>query len=515
MKRLIATLSAASMLAGCSMQPTYQRPEAPVPVFWPQGDAYLAQSERSLASLDYTQVFADRRLQTIITDALATNRDLRQAAANIASARAQYRIQRANLLPEISGSGGVTVRKGPQAGLGGVGNPGGGNQGGGNQGGGNNSGGGNGGGGLFLGGSDETQTFYTAQVGATAFEIDLFGRVRSLNDAALNQYFATEAAARATRLALVGDIATGWLTYGADKSLLAIAQDTVDSAKRSVDLTEARLKGGVAPRTDLRQAQTVLEQARADLAEQQTALAQDVNRLRLLVGADFDTALLPQSIEDATSRLGEVPAGLSSDILLRRPDVVQAEYQLRSMNAQIGAARAALFPRISLTAVLGLASTSLSGLFDGDGFNWQVSPNVSYPIFRAGAGRAGVAQAEAEEQASLANYEKTIQTAFREVADALARRGTIDRQLAAVRALTDATQDTYNLAIARYKGGIDTYLQSLDAQRSLYTARRSLVQVQLTRATNLATLYQALGGDSTLVASKNGPVPVQDASDVP
>ena len=509
MKKLILLLSAASLIPGCSMQPTYERPQAPIPASWPTGDAYLASSEAGLPALDFHQVFADERLQWLIADALRNNRDLRQAAANIASARAQYRIQRADLLPQIDANGGATVSHGSAGGVNfgsgpGTGNPNG------NPNGGN----GNPGGQPVVSNGDDTQTFYTASVGATAFEIDLFGRVRSLSEAALDQYFATEAAARSTRLALVGDIATGWLTYGADKSLLAIAQDTLDSAQKSVDLTTARLKGGVAPRTDLRQAQIVLEQARADLAQQKTALAQDINRLRLLVGADFDTNVLPTSIDDATSHLGPVPAGLDSGILLRRPDVVQAEYQLRSMNAQIGAARAALFPRISLTALLGLASTSLSGLFDGDGFNWQVRPNVSYPIFRAGAGVAGVAQAEAEHDAALANYEKTIQTAFREVADALARRGTIDEQVAAVQSLTDATQDNYRLSYARYKGGIDSFLQSLDAQRSLYSARRSLVQVKLTRGTNLATLYQALGGDSTLDATANGPVPVGQAAAV-
>ncbi|MBW4331585.1 efflux transporter outer membrane subunit [Stakelama sp. CBK3Z-3] len=495
MKRLIAFLTAGSLLAGCSMEPSYVRPDAPIPASWPQGDAYLKQSERGLASVDFEQVFADPRLQSLIGQALINNRDLREAAANIASARAQYRIQRADLLPTISASAGSTTSNGSTSSYA-------------------TSGNGTGTGSVTAdNGGDDTQTYYTANVGTTSFEIDLFGRVRSLSDAALNQYFATEAAARSTRLALVGDIATGWVTYGADKSLLAIAQDTLESAQKSVELTRARLQGGVAPRTDLRQAETVAEQARADLAQQRTALAQDINRLRLLIGADFDTDALPGSIDDATAKLGDVPAGLDSSVLLRRPDVVQAEYQLRSMNGQIGAARAALFPTISLTALVGIASDSLSGLFDGDNFTWQVSPSATYSIFQAGAARANVAQAEAEQQAALATYEKTIQTAFREVADALARRGTIDDQVAAVRALTDATQDTYNLAFARYRGGIDTFLATLDAQRSLYSARQSLVQVKLTRATNLATLYQALGGDSTLVATANGPVAPETAGD--
>jgi multidrug efflux system outer membrane protein len=234
------------------------------------------------------------------------------------------------------------------------------------------------------------------------------------------------------------------------------------------------------------------------VAEQTTALAQDVNAMQLLLGAPVDPALLPRSIEEATPSLAELPAGLDSSILLRRPDVVQAEYELRAANAEIGAARAALFPRISLTGLLGLASTSLSGLFGGGAFNWSASAGVDYPIFSGGAGRAGVRLTEAQRDAALNSYERAIQIAFREVADALARRGTIDEQLRATRALTNAAADTYALAQARYNGGIDPFLASLDAQRSLYSARRTLALTQLTRASNLVSLYRALGGDAAL-----------------
>ncbi|GAA4776889.1 AdeC/AdeK/OprM family multidrug efflux complex outer membrane factor [Stakelama sediminis] len=479
-------------LSACSLEPAYHRPEAAVPPSWPVGSAYLHQSEASLPSVSYQEIFTDPRLQKLIKLALANNRDLRVAAANIASARAQYRIQRANRLPEIDASAGATVAHGSSgtttSATGGTGST----------------------TGTAITGGSGTNTYYTADVGTTAFEIDLFGRLKSLSDAALNQYFATEAGARATRLALVASIANAWLQHAADSSLLGIAQETVKSAQKSVSLTQSRLNGGIAPRTDLRQAQLILSQAQADLAASQTALAQDANLMRLLVGTDVDASLLPDNIGKASDTLRELPAGLNSTILLRRPDVVQAEYQLKSMNAQIGVARAALFPRISLTAVLGLASGSLRGLFDGDGFNWSVRPSASYPIFQAGAGRAGVAQARAERDAALATYEKTIQTAFREVADALARRGTIDGQLAATQRLESESQDYYTLSDARYRGGIDTFLQSLTAQRSLYSAQRSLVQVELTRANNLVTLYQVLGGDQTLDATANGPVPVTE-----
>jgi multidrug efflux system outer membrane protein len=472
--RRFALLLAATSLGACSMAPKYVRPELPVPPSWPVGDSYLKQSEAALPAIGYRDIFRDPRLQALIEQALTNNRDLRIAAANIAAARAQYRIQRAELLPEVGASAGAT-----------------------------RSDAGNGSG---------ARTNFSVDGGITAFELDLFGRVRSLSTAAQNSYFATEAAARATRLTLVGDIATAWLSYGADKSLLAIAQETAANAQRSVDLTRARLNGGIAPRTDLRQAETILASAQADLAQQTTDLAQDVNALQLLVGAPIDPSLLPASIDEAGKTVAELPAGLDSGVLLRRPDVVQAEYQLRSANAEIGAARAALFPRISLTAVLGFASNALSGLFSGGSFNYSTGANASYSIFNAGAGRANVRLSEAQRDAALAGYEKAIQTAFREVSDALARRGTIADQTRASQALVSASADNYRLSDARYRGGIDTFLQSLDAQRSLYSARQQLVSTQLTAATNLVTLYRVLGGDATLDATASGPKPVGGAT---
>ncbi len=513
MRSPLLILAASTVLAGCSLAPKYVRPALPTPVSWPVGDAYLRQSEAALPAFTYRDVFRDPRLQQIIVQALANNRDLRVAAANIAATRAQYRIQRADLLPQIDASGRYSYSGGGNGarstatsntgtGTGGTGT-----------GTGTGTGGtGTGTGGTGTGGtvvsSSSSNSAFSVDLGTTAFELDLFGRIRSLTGAALNRYFETEAAARATRLTLVGDIADAWLTYASDQSLLKIAQDTVASSQRSVTLTQARLRGGVAPRTDLRQAQQILFTAQSDLATQKTALAQDINALQLLVGAPVDAALLPASIEQALPTVATLPAGLDSGILLRRPDVVQAEYELRATNAEIGAARAELFPRVSLTGLLGFASSALTSLFSGGAFNYSVAPSISYPIFRAGAGVANVEYTKAQRDAALATYEKSIQTAFQETADALARQGTIADQLAANVNFAAAAQDTYRLSDARYRGGIDTFLSSLDAQRSLYTAQRNLVATQLVGASNRVTLYRVLGGDSTLEATANGPRPV-------
>ena len=511
--RLILALAlGGSALAGCSMEPKYVRSDLPVPPSWPVGDAYLRQSESSLPAITYRDVFRDRRLQTLIDQALANNRDLRVAAANIAAARAQYRIQRADLFPAVDASGRYTYSGGGDgarsvASSGSTGNTG------------TGTGTGTGGTGTGMGGtgtgtgtvtttSGSSNSAFSAQVGTTAFELDLFGRIRSLSRAALDRYFATEAAARATRLTLVGDIADAWLTYAADRSLLKIAQDTATSAQVSVRLTRARLEGGISPRTDLRQAEQILETANADLAEQTTLVAQDANALQLLVGAPIDAALLPTSIDEAQATIATLPAGLDSGILLRRPDVVQSEYELRAYNAEIGAARAALFPRISLTGLVGFASTALSSLFSGGAFNYSVAPSVTYPIFQAGAARNNVRYTEAQRDAALATYEKTIQTAFQETANALARQGTLAAQLRAQTNFQAAAADTLRLVNARYQGGIDTFLSSLDAQRSFYTAQRTLVATTLVGASNRVTLYRVIGGDSSLETTPQGPQPV-------
>lgn len=479
-----AALVLAGLLAGCSMAPKYVQPDLPVPPSWPVGDAYLAQSEAALPVMSYREVFADPRLVQVIEQALANNRNLRIAAANIAAARAQSRIQSAAQLPRIDFGAGRTQFDNGTA-----------NQ---NR---NQD--------IDIGNSPSASPStagrrYTADLSATGFEIDLFGRLASLSDAAQNRYFGTEAAARATRLTLIGDVADAWLTYAADAALLKLAEDTASAAREQVKLTRLRLDGGIAPRTDLRQAEQVLTTAEADIARQTTALAQDANALQLLVGTPVDPALLPQSFGDAAEAVRALPAGVDSAILLRRPDVMQAEYTLRAANADIGAARAALFPRITLTALGGLSSNLLSNLFTGAAFNYSAAANVRYSLFAGGAAQAGVDQSEAQRDAALAGYERAIQIAFRDVADALARRGTITAQLAANRAAVEAADDSFRLADLRYRGGIDSFLASLDAQRAAYQAQRTLLASQLIEASNRVTLYRALGGET---ATQGTPAP--------
>jgi multidrug efflux system outer membrane protein len=314
----------------------------------------------------------------------------------------------------------------------------------------------------------------------------------------LNRYFATEAGARSTRLTLVADIANAWLDYAADSTLLRISTETAAAAEKSVRLTRIRLDGGIAPRTDLDQSEQILSAAQADLARQRTAVAQDANALQLLVGGPVDPALLSGSIDEAFGTIAAVRPGLDSYVLLRRPDVVQAEYELRSANANIGAARAALFPRITITGLLGFASSALLKLFSAGAFGWSAGADASYTIFQAGGGHANVRLTEAQQRAAVASYQGTIQAAFRDVADALARRGTINDEIAARQRQQAATGDAYLLTEARYREGIDPFLTVLDAQRSYYAAQQTLVSTKLTAAQNIVATYQAVGGDALL-----------------
>jgi multidrug efflux system outer membrane protein len=479
MKRTVAVLTLFAT-ACVSMEPKLGAPDPAVPPSWPVGDAYLVRSEAALPAVTYRDIFGDPRLQALIAQALVNNRDLMIAAANIDAARAQYVIQRAQQFPQLDANAGVTLTGNRSNGS-------------------SNNGSSNNGSGSGSGSSSKGVTAnFTAGLSVPSFELDLFGRLRSLTHAQLEQYLATEAGARATRLTLVANVANAWLDYASDTSLLLIAEQTASAAQKSVRLTRLRLEGGIAPRTDLSQAEQILDQAEADLAQQKTAVAQDVNALGLLVGTQVDANLLPASIDEAGATVGELPAGISSDVLLRRPDVVQAEYQLRAANADIGAARAALFPRISLTGLLGFASSALTSLFTGGAFGGQASANAAYTIFQAGAGHANVRLTEAQRNAALATYQRTIQTAFREVSDALARRGTMDQQLAATQQRQAAAADVAMLEEARYREGIDSYLNFLDAQRSYYAVQQVLVQTKLTAAQNRVALYSSLGGDALL-----------------
>ncbi|MDO9362262.1 MAG: efflux transporter outer membrane subunit [Sphingopyxis sp.] len=464
----ILLLAGTLMLAGCSLAPKTVLPTPPVPQSWPLGDAYLLQSEAALPILSYKSVFTDPRLQSLADQALANNRDLRVAYANVAAARAQVRVTRSGQFPEVGISAGAGYSD-------------------------NNGSAGNSGGDFSLRG------------GITAFELDLFGKLANATEADRNRALGTEAASRTVRLALIANLADAWATYGADRDLLKIAEDTAANARESVRLTKARLDGGVAPRTDLRQAEQILATAEDSIAQQRTALAQDENLIRLLVGGDIDCSLLPAGLTEVTSTIVSLPAGVSSEILLRRPDVIEAEYGLRAANADIGVARAQLFPSISLTGLLGFASNALPGLFDSGAFSWSAGGDATATIFDAGGRRAGVAVSEAQRDAALAGYEGAIQTAFREVADALAVQGTIAERVRAAAANSEAAADTAMLTDARYKGGVDSFLSSLDAQRSLYSARRSEIGTQLLLAQTRIALFRALGGDSAAGSTTPNP----------
>ena len=478
MRRPLALAAAGLALAGCTLEPRYQRPAPAVPTTWPTGRAYgEPPAAEALPILSYRDVFHDPRLLALIERALVQNQNLRATAANVQIARAQYRIQRAGLFPSVDAQGSVVHNRDRR-------------------------------------GSDpaaDVERDYAANLGA-AFEIDLFGRLRSLSHAAQEQYLATDAGARAARLALVGEVARAYLTLAADRTSLLIAEETVASAGRTVSLTEARLKGGVSARTDLAQAQTVLQQARSDMARLATEVAQDRNALELLVGGPVADAELPAGIEEADGTLAEIPAGLDSRILLRRPDVLEAEHRLRSANAQIGAARAAFFPTISLTGLAGYASPQLDGLFSGRNFTWRSEGAAALPIFTGGAALAGLSGSRAQRELAVAAYQNAVQSAFRDVADALARRGTMHDQLEAQEAFAAAAESAYDLSLARYRAGVETFLETLVAQRTLYVARQSLALTRLAQAQNLVDLYVALGGDAGLEALPLRPAAAKRAS---
>jgi multidrug efflux system outer membrane protein len=330
----------------------------------------------------------------------------------------------------------------------------------------------------------------------SSYELDLFGRVRSLKDQALQQFFATGEARRSVQISLVAEVANNYLTLAADRERLKLAKDTLTSQQTSYELVRSRYEAGMSSALDLHQAQTSVDAARVDIARFTTFVAQDENALNLVVGSPVPADLLPGALSETLTAVKELQPGLPSDVLLRRPDILQAEDLLKGANANIGAARAAFFPRITLVSSVGFGSDDLGGLFTGGSFVWKFAPQITLPIFNAGSNRANLEVAEVDRDIAVAQYEKAIQTAFREVADALALRGTIYDQLAAQRSLTDATSESYRLSQARYEKGVDSYLNVLDSQRSFYSAQQGLISVNLTRLSNLVTLYKVLGGGS-------------------
>jgi len=466
---ILALLLAGSALSACNLAPNYVRPSGAVPAALPEGGVYprAATDAPDVTAIGWRDFFTDDRLRQVIQLGLDNNRDLRVAAANVLQARAQYRVQRADILPSISANGSATYTNSASAAA--------------------TTGGAAG------GGSTDIQ-YFQANVGFSAFELDLFGRLRNLSKAALEQYFATEEAQRTTRISLIAEIATAWLTLASDQDQLRLSQNTLKTFEQTLDLTRAQFRIGIASELESRQAETNYQAARNDIAALQTKIAQDQNALNLLVGTTVTADLLPAALGDGRVTRDALPANLSSEVLLRRPDVLQAEHQLIAQNANIGAARAAFFPRISLTAALGTISSGLTGLFGAGTGTYNVAPSVALPLFDAGRNKGNLDYAKASQQAAVATYEKTIQTAFREVADALAQRGTIDEQVSAQTARASAAQVAAKLSDARYRAGVDSFLVALDAQRTAYAAEQQLVTTRTTRSSNLIELYRALGG---------------------
>jgi multidrug efflux system outer membrane protein len=451
-------------VSGCTMAPRYTRPDAPVPAQWPTGAAYKetksATSAPVAAELPWREFFTDERLQKIIGIALDNNRDLRVAALNVERARALYGIQRAGLLPSVNAVGMMSKQGIPAD--------------------------------LSTTGYAMTAEQYSVNLGITSWEIDFFGRIRSLKDQALEEYLATEDARRSAQISLVSAVAQAYLTMAADRENLKLVASTLETQEASYKLIRKRYDVGLSSGLDLLRAQSQVDTARGDVARYTQLTAQDENALNLLVGSPLPQELLTSDL-GSVNPPKEISPGLSSELLLRRPDVLAAEHQLKADNANIGAARAAFFPRISLTTAIGTASADLSGLFKAGQGTWLFAPQIMMPIFDARTWSA-YDVTKVEKEISIAQYEKVIQTAFREVADALAVRGTVNQQIAAQQSLVGAVAETYRLSNARYTRGIDSYLSVLDAQRSLYGAEQVLIILRLVRIVNTVTLYKVLGG---------------------
>jgi len=453
-------------LEGCSLAPQYTQPQAPIPAEWPQGAAY--KDTRSISGaptvpeLSRQEFFADEKLHKIIEIALSNNRDLRLAALNVERARALYGIQRAELFPAVNAVGAWGKQRRSTD--------------------------------LISPGDPRTIEQYSVDLGIAAWEIDFFGRIRSLKDRALEEYLSTEQARRSAQIALVSEVVRVYMTLAADRGNLKLARSTLETQHASYILIQRRYEIGLANELDLRRAQTRVDAARRDEARFTQLAAQDQNALNLLAASPVPENLLPADLRSVTPPK-EISPGLSSEVLMNRPDIVAAEHRLKGAYAFIGAARAALFPRISLTTSVGTASDELSGLFSSGSGTWNFAPQIVLPIFDARTW-AALRVSKADREIILTQYEKAIQTAFREVADALAVQGTINQQVSAQQSLVNAVAETYRLSNKRYTMGIDSYLGVLDAQRSLYAAQRVLIALHLARFANQVRLYAVLGGGS-------------------
>ena len=451
-------------LGGCTLAPKYSRPASPVPAEWPTGAAYsetkTASSASAVTNMSWREFINDERLQKIIETALNNNRDLRLAALNVERARAYYGIRRAELLPAVNAVGSMSKALVPAD--------------------------------LSTTESAMTTEQYSVNLGIISWEIDFFGRIRSLKDQALEEYLATDDARRSAQIMLVSAVAQAYLTLAAERENLKLVTSTLETQEATYKMIRKRYDVGLGSELDIRRAQSQVDMARVNFARYTQLTAQDENTLNLLVGSPISSSLLPAEL-DSISPPKEISSGLSSELLLRRPDILAAEHRLKAANANIGAARAAFFPRISLTTAIGTASADLSGLFKSGQGTWSFTPQIIMPIFDARMWSA-YDVTKVEKEISVAQYEKVIQTSFWEVADALAVRGTVEQQIAAQQSLVYAFAETYRLSNARYTKGIDSYLSVLDAQRSLYGAQQGVISLHLARLVNQVTFYKVLGG---------------------
>ncbi|WP_411883707.1 efflux transporter outer membrane subunit [Polaromonas sp. YR568] len=459
----LSLFAAAMLLAGCvNLAPAYQQPAAPVPAAFP-ATGLSAPEAQAPASIGWREFFVDARLRRVVELTLANNRDLRVAALNIERARAQYGIARADAWPSVNL--GAAASRARTSGT--------------------------------TGSTSTLATQYSVNLGLVSYELDLFGRVRNLGDAALESYFSVDETRRSVQISLVAEVASAWLALEADTQRLKLAQDTLASQKKSFELIERSHALGAQSGLALAQAQTTVDSARLQAATYDSQVEQDRNALALLAGGPLPDELLPTPGTPLSAPVAQLlvpPAGLPSSVLLQRPDVLAAEHVLRASNADIGAARAAFYPRISLTGAAGTASNTLSGLFKSGSSTWSFVPSISLPIFDGGANRANLKVAEVQQQIQLASYEKTLQTAFREVADALAARRTLAERMAAQQSLVAASQRSFDLSQALFRSGGGAYLDTLIAQRALYLAQQDLIDLQRVEQVNRLTLYKVLGG---------------------
>lgn len=469
----LGAVSSALLLSGCvNLAPAYKQPAAPAETTgrWAVDPAAAGVKQAELVV--WEQFFLDERLKKVIRMALDNNRDLRRAMLEVERLRALYRVSRADLFPSVSATAsGSHARSSVDT---------------------------------LTPGASRISHVYAADLAMSSYEIDFFGRIRNLNEQALQAYLAGEDAHRSAQNTLIAEVATMWLSIGADHAALDLANTTLRSQQQTYALMEKSYQSGTANKLELSQSQQTVASAKASVQVAQNSLTQDENALRLLVGAEVPQELLPRQISLKATLPASLPAGLPSEVLLRRPDIAEAERNLRSANASIGVARAAFFPRVALTGSIGTASTDLSDLFSGGRGTWSFAPTVSLPIFQGGANVANLEAAKVYQKEMVAAYEKAIQSAFREVNDALSTESTVTKRLEAQDELVKASETAYDLAMTRYKRGVDDFLSVLDAQRTMVAAQQTQIQTQLSRAASLVTLYKVLGGGQEIEVPVRG-----------